>query len=418
VNDEWLDRLCVTALFGSFALIQPAVAQWVQRAEKDIPRTADGKLNVTAPTPRLSNGKPDLTGLWSVPDQITHVYGHNIGKDLNGGPPVQPWVRKLLEQREKRQLIDDPSSRCLPTGLVGLELYSPFRINILPDRAIVLFEQTTTYWQIFLDGRPLPEDPQPTYMGYSVAHWEGDTLAVETVGFNGKSWIDAPGHPITQRLHLTERFSRPSFGHLEITITFDDPLAYTKPWTVTIPFEYLPDSELTEAYCEDNKFTEQAKQAGLELFDVVPQEPPASDTDGGKAAEADVSRRQNNLEDLLKGLPTKKTGRGIMLTFGDGPFGCGQATMKPTAEGTLVKVADVLKSTASRRATIEGYTDDRESDDLSAKRAESVRDALIRLGVPPSRIATVGMGSKSPVASNSKASGRQQNRRVEIVFNQ
>jgi outer membrane protein OmpA-like peptidoglycan-associated protein len=409
--------LCVV---GTLLFVMPAFAQWDLK-DKGVPRQADGKVKVDAPAPRLPDGRPDLSGLWLIPDIQT--YGWNLGKDLEGGgPPMQPWVRKLVDQRIARNLIDDPSSRCFPTGMIGLDIISPFRISLAGDRYIVLFEQNTTYRQIFMDGRSLPKDPTPTYMGYSVGHWEGDTLVVESSGFNGKSWIDADGHPITEKLHLTEHIRRPTFGRLEIELTFNDPLAYTKTWSVRLPFNYVPDSEVTESFCEDNRFQEQLKAAGLEAMDVVPQEPPEGDLNGGSEPDNKSGATGDNLDELLKGLPTKKTDRGLILNVGEVQFGSGQSALKPTADSTLDKIADVLKGVAQRRLTIKGYTDNAGKEDrnveLSTKRAESVRDALVKRGVSPWQITAVGMGSKFPVASNATPSGRQQNRRIEIVFNE
>lgn len=266
-----MKQLLGMLLGGMWMLALPAWgAQWYQYPEKGIPRKADGTLDVNAPAPRLPDGKPDLSGLWLIPDIND---GWDLEKGRKGGLPLQPWARKLVEQRAARELIDDPSSRCLPTGLIGLGFISPFRISVLRDRVIVLFEQNTTFRQILLDGRPLPTAPLPSYMGYSVGRWEGETFVVESAGFNGKSWIDAAGHPITEQLHLTERIKRPTFGRLEIELTFDDPSAYAKPWTLRLQFNYVPDSELTESFCEDNKFVEQLKSVGLEAAEVVPQGP-------------------------------------------------------------------------------------------------------------------------------------------------
>jgi hypothetical protein len=123
----------------------------------------------------------------------------------------------------------------------------------MPALTAILFESQGRYRQIFTDGRMLPKDPQPTWLGYSVGRWEGDTLVVETIGFNDQSWLDARGHPHTDALHVTERFRRLDFGHMELRATIDDPKAYAKPWTVTIPIELVPDTELLEQVCNENE---------------------------------------------------------------------------------------------------------------------------------------------------------------------
>jgi hypothetical protein len=107
--------------------------------------------------------------------------------------------------------------------------------------------------QILTDGRPLPPDPQPTWQGYSVGHWEGDTLVVESAGFNDQTWLDFEGHPHSPELRVTERFRRKDFGHMELKTTFDDPKAYTRPWTISIGVELMPDTELLEYVCNENE---------------------------------------------------------------------------------------------------------------------------------------------------------------------
>ena len=129
----------------------------------------------------------------------------------------------------------------------------PFKIIQSPGVIVILYEVETTFRQIFTDGRKLPVDPSPAWQGYSVARWEGDTLVIDTAGFNDKSWLDDPGHPHSEALRVTERFQRRDFGHMDIQITFDDPKAYTKPWTVTIPFDLYADTELMESICENEK---------------------------------------------------------------------------------------------------------------------------------------------------------------------
>jgi len=118
---------------------------------------------------------------------------------------------------------------------------------------VILYEAFTQFRQVFMDGRKLPEDPNPTWLGYSIGHWDGDALVVESSGFNGKAWIDQSGHPSTEQLRVTEKYRRKDFGHMEIEITINDPGAYTKPWTAIETPTLLVDTELLEFVCSENE---------------------------------------------------------------------------------------------------------------------------------------------------------------------
>jgi hypothetical protein len=236
----------------------PLPAQWLNYRTPGIPRTADGKVALTAPTPKAPDGKPDLSGVWeSAPE-----YFYNLANDLNPGDVVmQPWAKALQAEREGKEHQDDPLSQCMPPGVPRINMSTPdaphpFKIVQTPSLVVLLYETSanSTFRQVFLDGRPLPADPQPTWLGYSIGRWEGNTLAVETLGFNGRSWTDtAKGHPQTDAARVTERFTRRDFGHLEIDITIDDPKAYAKPWRAKVPVKLLPDTDLIETYCENEK---------------------------------------------------------------------------------------------------------------------------------------------------------------------
>ncbi len=217
-----------------------------------MPRLANGKLDTAAPAPKTKEGKPDLSGIWQ-PAGIKYLI--NLAADMKPADvPMQPWAADLYKQRMANNGLDDPDARCLPSSMPRKDgVSSPYRLIQLPDEVVFLYESRTTFRQIFLDGRPLPKDPQPAWDGYSVGKWDGDTLVVDTTGFNDLSWLDSNGHPHTDALHLTERFHRKDFAHLEIQITIDDPKAYTKPWTVTEVVNYLPDSELIEYICNENE---------------------------------------------------------------------------------------------------------------------------------------------------------------------
>jgi hypothetical protein len=214
-----------------------------------MPRTKEGKPNLSAPAPRAADGKPDLSGLWGMnPGPYT-----NIATDLKP-EDVQPWADALFKQHAGALGRDDPAqAQCLPQG-PRANLYPPEMEKFIqtPGVLVVLIEDLS-YRQIFLDGRELPTDPDPSFMGYSVAHWDGDTLVAETMGFKDRTWLDMAGHPHTEALRITERFRRRDFGHMEISETIDDPKAFTKPFTITIKAEIVPDTEILEYVCAENE---------------------------------------------------------------------------------------------------------------------------------------------------------------------
>lgn len=248
--------LCSSLVFlGAFAA--SAQAQWLEYPTPGIPRTADGAADLSAETPLLANGKPDLSGLWE--NDNPGRYLGNLAADLDDGAPLRPWARALLEERIERRGVDDPNAYCLPSGIVAKHAVpAPFKIIQRPELLVILYESRTTYRQILTDGRPLPDDPQPSWHGYSVGHWEGDTLVVESSGFNGKFWLDVRGLPASEELRVVERFTRPTFGELVVEITIDDPKAYEETWSVTQSMSYLPDTDLIEHVCEENnRFLEQ-----------------------------------------------------------------------------------------------------------------------------------------------------------------
>jgi hypothetical protein len=235
--------LCVMSL--------PALAQWNVKTP-GIPRLANGAPNFTAPAPRTPDGKPSLEGIWE-PDGIKYLI--NIAADLKPADvPFQPEAAAIYKMRRENNGQEDPDARCLPSGMPRKDaITSPYKILQSPGLVVFLYESRTTFRQVFTDGRVLPKDPQPAWDGYSVGHWEGDTLVVETRGMNGRTWLDSNGHPLSDAMHLTERFRRPDFGHLEIEITIDDPKMYTKPWTVKENPHLLVDTDLIEYVCTENE---------------------------------------------------------------------------------------------------------------------------------------------------------------------
>ena len=232
------------------AISAPLPAQWLHYPTPGIPRDPDGKPNLSAPAPKTSAGTPDLSGIWEAP----HGYVSNIAKDLKPGEiPFQPWAAALFNQRQANQSKDDPTGHCIPGGVPRADAVPyPFKILDTGEMVVILYEAVHSFRQIFTDGRELPKDPNPTWMGYSIGHWDGDTLVVETAGFKEENWLDNGGLPATGALHVTERFHRRDFGHMDIRITIDDPKAYTKPWMVTLPLQLLPDTELLEYICNEN----------------------------------------------------------------------------------------------------------------------------------------------------------------------
>ena len=227
----------------------PLDAQWLNYPTAGIPRTRDGKPNLATPAPRLADGTPDLSGIWMEPGL---KYLINVAADLKE-VPFQPWAEAEYKRRLDTLGKDDPNNLCLPSGYPEKDaVTSPWKIVQMPGLVIILYESRTIFRQIFMDGRKLPVDPNPSWQGYSIGHWDGDTLVVETAGTNGKAWMDTNGHPVTDALKLTERFHRRDMGHLDLEITIDDPKAYTKPWTVKQVAELQPDTELLEYICEEN----------------------------------------------------------------------------------------------------------------------------------------------------------------------
>ena len=223
----------LTGFLLSCVVVPLACAQSAPPANKSVPRTSDSK--------------PDLNGLWG-PDR-TFIY--DITSTLKKGEtlPIQPWAEKLTKERMSNS---DPEASCLPAGVPRMAPY-PWKIVQQPKLVVFLFEGNIhSYRQIFMDGRGHPDDPDPTWYGHSIGKWEGDTLVVDTVGFNDKFWFDFAGHPHTQKLHITERYRRPDYSHLDFEVVIDDPGAYTKPFTMYGHSPLVEDSEIMEYICNEN----------------------------------------------------------------------------------------------------------------------------------------------------------------------
>ncbi len=225
-------------------------AQWVNLRTPEVPRTPDGKPNLTAPAPPLRDGKPDLSGLWRLAGSPN---GFDLVQDLKDETIFTPAAAALFRKRAAEYNVDGPRMRCLPLG-PGDIFSHVFRIIQSPTVVALLYNGVVDgYRQIFLDGRELPKDPNPTWRGYSVGRWEGDTLVVETAGFNDVGWLDEVGHPRSERLHVTERFRRIDFGHMQFQITFDDPETLVRPLSISLPVTYMPDTDMQESICNENE---------------------------------------------------------------------------------------------------------------------------------------------------------------------
>jgi hypothetical protein len=291
---KWLEAAGVAALVTLLAM--PAAAQWPSYPTPNVPRNPDGTPNLNGPTPRTADGHPDFSGLWEIyltsiapapapgqagpsrsqqsegdaeqlgltsgapprdPDAPPRATFFDIGANIPGGLPFRPWARELRAQRVADNQKDNPDAHCLPMGYMQLHGHpQPRKIVQTPDVIVIMYEGNSGLRQIFLDGRPLPEvneDLQPWWYGYSVGHWEDDTLVVESVGFRDDGWLDVFGSPLTEEGRLTERFRRTDYGHIEIDVTVDDPKAYTEPFTVRVSHQVMLDTDLIEFICNENE---------------------------------------------------------------------------------------------------------------------------------------------------------------------
>jgi hypothetical protein len=235
-----------------FLIAGSASAQWRNLPTKGIPKTADGKPNLSAPVPRTADGRPDLSGIW---EPEANKYVRDIAADLKPADvPYLPWAKTLFDERATgAHSREDPDANCLPQGVPKIDAApAPWKIVQNAGFIVIVYEAFNLWRQVFMDGRQLEANVNPTWLGYSTGKWDGDTLVVDSRGFNGKLWLDQLGRPSTDALHVTERFHRKDFGHMDLRITIDDPKAYSKPWTVTEQVHLLPDTELLEFICNEN----------------------------------------------------------------------------------------------------------------------------------------------------------------------
>src|SRR5580658_6628395 len=246
----------IGALLPAAALLAgvlPFVAWGQFPAESTVPKDQRKgrkiKMGPSGPVPRTADGKVDLTGVWGYAN-----YTSDLAKDYDVGQvPFTPLAEKLFKDRQANEGVEDPEARCLPTGVPRRDPY-PSKIIQTPSVVVVLFEGNLhSFRQIFLDRKEHPKDLNPSWWGDSIGHWEGDQLVVDTVGFNGKTWLDLAGHPSSDQLHVVERYSRPDFGHLKWEITIEDPVMYTRPWKVTEITPLLASGDLMEYVCTENE---------------------------------------------------------------------------------------------------------------------------------------------------------------------
>src|SRR5919198_1946153 len=235
---------------GASLLSTAAAAQWLNHPTPGTPRLPDGTPNLSAPAPRTADGKPDLSGVWRG---AAPIYRFNIAEDLEPGD-VQPWAEELFLKRVRDNLKDSPYARCLPVSIPFHNFFNLTRIVQTPGLIVMLYESPNTPPRtVFTDGRDLPKDPNPTWFGYSVGRWEGDTLVVTTAGFNDQGWLDSAGHPQTESLRITERLRRRDFGHMDFEMTIDDPKVFTRVFTVKKERLLAPDTDLLEDVCENER---------------------------------------------------------------------------------------------------------------------------------------------------------------------
>ncbi len=245
-----------------------AAAQWLSLPTPGIPRATDGKPDLAAPAPKTAGGKPDFSGMWVPRDArpcdlsvrgvlcaelpITPQLS-NFAQDLKDGLPYQPWAADLVKSRAKDVAYIDPHTHCMPPNFPRAWAFPETeKIFQTPTQLVILHEFNASYRQIFFDGRKLPEDMLPTWSGYSVAHWEGDTLVVESAGYRDDSWLDTAGNFFSSEARVSERIRRPNFGGLDIDVTVNDPKVFTKSWTVALHMRPLLDTEMIDFMCQDN----------------------------------------------------------------------------------------------------------------------------------------------------------------------
>ena len=248
----------------------PALAQWLTLSTPGIPRTADGEPDLTAPAPRTLDDRPDVSGLWTPAD---------ASGDLFDQANVQEWARSAMVESERRFFADDPRFQCLPSGpgtLTSGGLTAGLRRIVQSPGLIAILRADMTYRQIFMDGRELEANPLPTWMGYSVGRWDGDTLVVESNGYNDRTWLHRGGLPHTESLRITERYTRQDFGHMRIDVTYEDPGTFDTSLHAIVDMQYVADDELLETVCNESSeglshYGGEITQAEQNVVEVAPE---------------------------------------------------------------------------------------------------------------------------------------------------
>jgi len=268
-------------VFAFAMAVTSARAQWLDYRAPGTPRKPDGSADLSAKVPRMPDGTPDLSGVWRTQlasrTENERIFGSSLSDFTVPGDdpstfskyflniladfkpqdsPMLPAAAPIFARNNANRGILSPAARCLPQGLPKADIFSymPFKILQMKNELAFLYEVDDTYRQIYLDGRKLPMDPQPAWVGYSVGRWEGDFLVVDASGFNDKTWLDSVGHPHSEDLQVHERFHRRDFGHMDLTVTVTDPKFYSKPITFQVTEVLLPDTDILETICtEDEK---------------------------------------------------------------------------------------------------------------------------------------------------------------------
>ena len=265
-------------LFAAYLVC--ASAQWLNYPDPSTPFTPDRKPDLSAKAPRTADGKPDLSGVWGVepaaPGEIERLYGAAVangpqavaGDDIRqmnryflnlfidfkpGEEPIRPETR--AKEAQLRKAGENPYSplHCLPYGMPQRYFnVRPFKIFQTPSELAIFYELDGAFREIHTDGRKLPVDPFPSWMGYSTGHWEGDTLVVESAGYNDKTRLPG-GHIHSEQMHIFERFHRRDFGHMDMEVTVDDPVTLTKPVTVKFTENLIPNSDILEYFCAEGE---------------------------------------------------------------------------------------------------------------------------------------------------------------------
>jgi hypothetical protein len=266
-------KLTVAGVAVLLLLSSNASAQWAKYPDASIPRTRDGKADLTAKAPKARDGKPDLSGVWQPdPDPAGLPKGVPVVESIHENFAIprffidvtadtkpsegllQPAAAATFLQNLQSGGKNDPSSYCKPTGVPAVSnLPIPFKIIQTEKIVVILYEEGSVFRQVFLDTRKTVQDPQPRWMGYSTGKWEGDTLVVDSVGFTDKSWLDRLGHTHSEAMRITERYRRGDLGHLQIEVTIDDPKTFTKPVKYTQKATLVPDEDLLEYFCTENE---------------------------------------------------------------------------------------------------------------------------------------------------------------------